>query len=1002
MGRLMASVLVVNWCYVCLMVMSASGMEVQAAQLPAVSVRQFEDRVEIVNGDLRFPASLQCPLFIFNIGSVGGSQLPVQASGNLEASQEVVATYAPLPLGETATLDVKAHLAWNAQEGVLRKWVEYRLHAAPAGCVLQEIQLDQLAPIADQPISILQQAPQSFPGFFKGFFAGVEFPVSSSRLEGNELLLAHKPGLLLQGDTDWRQSRKAVYGSASAGHEHEAFCIYIARHRPEPKGMHFNYCNWWTSPMPYTEKDILAIMQDFNDKLYKPFGVSFDSFCIDMGWSNRQSIWGIDHKLFPQGFDNIQASAERMNSHLGLWISPTSTYIDALDGEWAKEHGYETWIKGSWLRQCCLGGPKYGEEFKKVMVSMATDSGVRHFKIDGYSLQCPETDHGHQPDELSAEAMAEGGIRAFEAAHAAAPDAWLEAAGCFSANSSPWWLFYVNSITGSYGDDSPCGRVPSPNLRESYTTARDFYSMQGAALLTTPIVAQGVLGVLHQTDEPFLNDAVTVILRGHAFIPFYVNPKYMNDQRWGQLAALMKWARANESILAETAPLLPPSWRDGAVPHFTGEGRMPREPYGYSHWKNERGLILLRNPWIKKQTVRLNLAEDAKAPAGLPKLSAVSLYPEVRLYGKGLTSQSVLEVTLAPYETLLLSLAAGQDLAGLKPAAKVVGRELKTKNIQARLSRVSFDAYEQSAAGLDWTAPLGARNEAAALSVEGRVITRKTPSELLIILEGKTQSPIVAQAKLEVNGREVALSASHSGAIWKSSLLPLPEYWTILKAPLAAGKNAIRLNLLSDAELTAASCWAWASRNPSEVSVQYLNALPAPEQLYLDSVALLDSQTITPNTPVQECTRPIERINGVYLDTIKPASLTQDRPLQFNLNVIQKPMYIKSRYFARGVGAYANGQIVYDIAGQGYKRFQTWVGLDDDAYKVRGLICFTIKVDGVIRWESGLMTGFDAARLVDIDVTGAKTLELLVGDGGNGNEWDCADFGDAKLLRDDQ
>jgi hypothetical protein len=41
----------------------------------------------------------------------------------------------------------------------------------------------------------------------------------------------------------------------------------------------------------------------------------------------------------------------------------------------------------------------------------------------------------------------------------------------------------------------------------------------------------------------------------------------------------------------------------------------------------------------------------------------------------------------------------------------------------------------------------------------------------------------------------------------------------------------------------------------------------------------------------------------------------------------------------------------------------------------------------------------DPARWVDIDVTGAKTLELIVGDGGNGIACDHADWADARLLR---
>ncbi len=85
-------------------------------------------------------------------------------------------------------------------------------------------------------------------------------------------------------------------------------------------------------------------------------------------------------------------------------------------------------------------------------------------------------------------------------------------------NPSPWWLFYVNSVIGTYGDDAPHGRVPSPVYWESYTTGRDYFNLQGAALLPIPIVAQEVLGITHQTQDRFYNDAVTTVMQ-RAHVP---------------------------------------------------------------------------------------------------------------------------------------------------------------------------------------------------------------------------------------------------------------------------------------------------------------------------------------------------------------------------------------------------------------------------------------------------------------------------------------------------
>jgi hypothetical protein len=43
------------------------------------------------------------------------------------------------------------------------------------------------------------------------------------------------------------------------------------------------------------------------------------------------------------------------------------------------------------------------------------------------------------------------------------------------------------------------------------------------------------------------------------------------------------------------------------------------------------------------------------------------------------------------------------------------------------------------------------------------------------------------------------------------------------------------------------------------------------------------------------------------------------------------------------------------------------------------------------------LTGASAAVPVDVDVTGAAIVELVVGDGGDGNGSDHADWADARL-----
>ncbi len=98
----------------------------------------------------------------------------------------------------------------------------------------------------------------------------------------------------------------------------------------------------------------------------------------------------------------------------------------------------------------------------------------------------------------------------------------------------------------------------------------------------------------------------------------------------------------------------------------------------------------------------------------------------------------------------------------------------------------------------------------------------------------------------------------------------------------------------------------------------------------------------------------------------------------------------------KGLGAHAQSQLEYDLDGQ-YARFRASVGMDDEVGS-GGSVRFRVFVDGVERFNSGTMTNATAARAIDVDVTGADTLRLVLDNAGDGNASDHADWADARLV----
>lgn len=952
----------------------------------AVGLELKPEVVLLKQGDLRFPVSLVCPKFTVDGTEVGGKGPPVGKVGRMESGQVLEFPCAPIVLGDSSRLEVKLCVEWSAYELVLRKWAAYRLDGASVPKLLSEVVLEDLNTKAAGP-RLLPEQPvnadgiQSRPVFLEGFFAGIEYPVAQCRAENGRVILSHRPGLRMQPGT-WYQTRKAVYGITPAGGEKKGFKRYIEAHRPMPKGSHhFMYNPYWSTPTTPSQDQILEIMGILSEKLYKPYGVAFDSCGLTVFTTDTKSIWEVDRKRFPRGLADLQQACSSIGSHLDIFLSPCSGYPPALDPEWAKEQGYETCDRGA-MRTLCLAGKRYQSQTKKAIVDTVVRYNANHVFLDGYTFDCPASDHGHEPGALSMEPVADGLIDILTALRKAAPDVWL-AATCFTWNASPWWCFHVNSVIGAYGDDAPYGRVPSPVYRESYTSARDHFNLQGAYWLTAPIAATESFGIIHQSDYPFLNDAVTDILRGNMEQHCAINPAYMSDIRWSQLASLMKWARRNVGILRNTEPLLPVSWQNGKCPQVTNDARMPREPYGYAHWGDDRSLLVLRNPWIEPQTYTVKLPVDPDQASETARFSAVSIYPESRVYGKDLKPGDTLDVRLAPYETVVLSFDKGKAPSDRPPVSQAICRQLNVKVLKSEVSLEKF-AGNVDVLGGDSTCLVGNAEAGMRVDLDAEVNADAPESDVLILLEEK-EAPVDPICQLRVNGKEVPLSSGGSETGWAASMLPKPERWLFLSSPLPEGKSLISLNLLTRGGNPVVSAWVWAKKAGAVGGADYPNALPQPEVISLDGVNLLkplDAKAASKIT--KTAARPVERIDGVFLDAMDPSRVrATSGGLGKNACLSQAPIVIAGRRYLRGLGVNAPSRIAVSLDGN-YRRFQSWVGLDTAVvanYMDRSAVTFEVWVDGHKRWDSGVVRDTDPAepvKLVDIDVAGAKVLELAV------------------------
>ena len=104
--------------------------------------------------------------------------------------------------------------------------------------------------------------------------------------------------------------------------------------------------------------------------------------------------------------------------------------------------------------------------------------------------------------------------------------------------------------------------------------------------------------------------------------------------------------------------------------------------------------------------------------------------------------------------------------------------------------------------------------------------------------------------------------------------------------------------------------------------------------------------------------------------------------------------------FKKGLGSHARSEIVYDLEGKGYETFESYAGVDREAYKDthEADITFKVYVDGVEKATSALMKDNTAMHHFKVDIKGAKKLKLVM-EPGTHNWSDHGDWADAKVLK---
>ena len=135
-----------------------------------------------------------------------------------------------------------------------------------------------------------------------------------------------------------------------------------------------------------------------------------------------------------------------------------------------------------------------------------------------------------------------------------------------------------------------------------------------------------------------------------------------------------------------------------------------------------------------------------------------------------------------------------------------------------------------------------------------------------------------------------------------------------------------------------------------------------------------------------------------YLSDLTPTSATSGYgTVQKDKSVAGNAITLAGTTYAKGLGTHASSTITYALTGA-FTTFTSTVGIDDEENgKGLGTVRFQVFGDGVLLFDSGVLTNNQPASVV-VGIAGVRTLTLVANDGGDGIDYDHADWAGAQLL----
>ena len=521
------------------------------------------------------------------ISTLTTDQSSARAAAHL-AGQQVCADM------EDASTRVSVHWCMLARGATPYLRQEITIRAGSAALPLAEV---QLVDFKDERAAVVGKVAGS-PIVSGNFYFGFEHPLATSLVKSGEVSSTLKRTLpLLPGQSITYSS---VVGTARPGQLRRDFLAYLELERAHPYRTFLHYNTWYDLGQGnrFGAAQVLDRMHAFGEELVRKRGVTMDSFLMDDGWDNTNSLWQFDSG-FPDGFTPLRATAAQYGFGLGVWLSPWGGYDREKQERiaYGTSQGYEI-VRGGYA----LSGPRYYAKFEQACLGFITRYGVNQFKLDGTGNAGQVFPGSLFDSDFSA------AIHLIEQLRTKENGVFINLTT--GTKPSPFWLRYADSIWRSGEDHDFAGEG---SWRQRWITYRDEQTyrniVRGGPLF--PLNSLMLHGIIyadkaeHLADDPqhdFAAEVHSYFGSGTQLQEMYITPGLLSPADWDVLAESARWSRSNAATFRDT--------------HWIGGDPGRGEPYGWASWSEKRGILVLRNPSPKTQSMSVDVQKAFELPRG--------------------------------------------------------------------------------------------------------------------------------------------------------------------------------------------------------------------------------------------------------------------------------------------------------------------------------------------------------------------------------------------------